>query len=184
MISNKLLDISGPLMLSFCVFATLHPRSVSSPLHLRVHSELCVKISPSFYYHCYTSPETSVNSDQNRLFQISALRTLPSSVSSKSFACRSYAKCRVYINNSHSGTQRPPVNSPSLIPYPLSPSFSYSCALFCANEKLNSFIFNCFRTLCPKHPGGGGHCCRHALRASRRGGTNGISDRKEEKMAK
>src|SRR6266849_2099551 len=33
-----------------------------------------------------------------------SLRTLPSSVSCKSFACHSYENCRVYTNNSHSGT--------------------------------------------------------------------------------
>src|SRR6267142_5741398 len=36
-----------------------------------------------------------------------ALRTLPSSVACKSFACHSYKNCRVYTNNSHSETQRP-----------------------------------------------------------------------------
>src|SRR5437667_3885130 len=35
---------------------------------------------------------------------------------------------------------------------PLScPLFSYSCALFCTQEKRNSFIFRRFRTLCAKH---------------------------------
>jgi hypothetical protein len=33
-----------------------------------------------------------------------SLRTLPSSVSRKSFACHSYENCRVCTNNSHSGT--------------------------------------------------------------------------------
>jgi hypothetical protein len=33
------------------------------------------------------------------------LRTLPSYVSRKSFACHSYENCRVYTNNSHCGTQ-------------------------------------------------------------------------------
>src|ERR1700737_235601 len=35
----------------------------------------------------------------------------------------------------------------------LSPFSSYSCALFCAHAKLNSLIFNRFRTHCRKHPG-------------------------------
>src|SRR6266852_757134 len=50
-------------------------------------------------------------------------------------------------------------------PYPLSPFFSNTCALFCtslhffcAYQKLNSFLFKRFRTLCKKHLGRGwGH---------------------------
>jgi len=38
-------------------------------------------------------------------FFFKSLRTLPSSVSRKSFACHSYENCRVYTNNSHSGTR-------------------------------------------------------------------------------
>ena len=37
----------------------------------------------------------------------------------------------------------------------LSPFFSNHCALFCTHEKLNSFPFNRFRTLCEKPPGVG-----------------------------
>jgi hypothetical protein len=33
---------------------------------------------------------------------------------------------------------------------------AHSFALFCAQAKLNSFLFNRFRTLCPKHQGWGG----------------------------
>ena len=43
-----------------------------------------------------------------------ALRTLPTSVSCNSFTCHSYENCRVYTNNSHSGTPTsplPPVTS-------------------------------------------------------------------------
>jgi hypothetical protein len=36
------------------------------------------------------------------------------------------------------------------------PLFSCSYALFCIQQKLNSFLFMRFRTLCQKHPGGGG----------------------------
>src|SRR6266851_6854377 len=46
---------------------------------------------------------------------------------------------------------RPPIPTP----YPLSPFFSYSCALFCAHQKLNPFVFKRFRTLWQKHPGWG-----------------------------
>ena len=35
------------------------------------------------------------------------------------------------------------------------PLFSYTYALFCTQQKLNSFIFMRFRTLCAKHPGWG-----------------------------
>jgi len=35
------------------------------------------------------------------------------------------------------------------------PLFSYTYALFCTQQKLNSFIFIRFRTLCAKHPGWG-----------------------------
>jgi hypothetical protein len=38
----------------------------------------------------------------------------------------------------------------------LSSFFSRSCALFCTRQKLNSFLFIRFRTLCQKPPGGGG----------------------------
>ena len=37
-------------------------------------------------------------------FPFSSLHTLPSSVSCKSCICHSYENCRVYTNNSHSGT--------------------------------------------------------------------------------
>src|SRR6266581_9405804 len=37
-----------------------------------------------------------------------------------------------------------------------SPFFSHSCALFCAHQKLNPFIFKRFRTLCQKSRGVGG----------------------------
>ena len=42
--------------------------------------------------------------------------------------------------------------SPSLS---LSPFFSNACEPFGACQKLNSLVFNRFRTLCAKHPGGG-----------------------------
>ena len=38
-------------------------------------------------------------------FLFKSLRTLPSYVCCKSFACHSYENCRVYTNNSHSGTR-------------------------------------------------------------------------------
>jgi hypothetical protein len=38
----------------------------------------------------------------------------------------------------------------------LSSFLSYSCTLFCTHQNHNSFVFKRFRTLCTKHPGGGG----------------------------
>src|SRR5713101_1830395 len=34
-------------------------------------------------------------------------------------------------------------------------ALAHSFALFCTHQKLNSFVFNRFRTLCAKHPGWG-----------------------------
>jgi len=50
--------------------------------------------------------------------------------------------------------------------FDLSSVLSISCELFCAIRILNPFLFNCFRTLCQKPPGVGGHTrARSALRA-------------------
>src|SRR5208282_3880854 len=44
----------------------------------------------------------------------------------------------------------------NIIPWALRlPLFSYSYALFCTVQSVNSFPLNRFHTLCPKHPGGG-----------------------------
>src|SRR6266446_5745290 len=66
--------------------------------------------------------------------------------------------------NSSFATIRSPLNSSSF--------FSHPCALFCTNEKLNSFVFKQFRTLCKKPPGVGGPVINFlfcALRISTRG---------------
>src|SRR6266446_6864744 len=47
-----------------------------------------------------------------KFFSFMHLRTLPSSVSCKSFACHSYENCRVCTNNSQSGTPRAPAGEP------------------------------------------------------------------------
>src|SRR5712692_9780054 len=97
----------------FCpVLAAPHLGSASSPLPLRVLSALCVKVPPSPGSYSCTLPKTPTKTDQNRSFQISALRTLSFSVSRKSCICHSYANCRVYTNNSHFGTQRLAVTCP------------------------------------------------------------------------
>ena len=55
--------------------------------------------------------------------------------------------------------------------YPLSfHTIAHSFAIFCTHAKLNPTVFNRFRTLWGKHPGGGG--------------ANEIADREEEKMAR
>jgi len=49
-----------------------------------------------------------------------------------------------------------PLECLSHVPYLLYfQSRAHSFALFCTPQKLNSFIFKRFRTLCQKHPGGG-----------------------------
>ena len=143
------------LMLPFHVFVTLHHRSASPP-RLRVLSGLCVGMAPSLYLGCRTSPKTSVKNDKNRFFQISALRTLSFSVSRKSFVCHSYENCRVYANNSQSGTRHSILITRHCIQVLSFHILPHSFAHFCTHEKLNSFIFNQFRTLWQKHPGWGG----------------------------
>src|SRR6266850_4223869 len=44
-----------------------------------------------------------------------SLHTLPSSVSRNSFVCHSYENCRVYTNNSHSGTPHHPLTTSILV---------------------------------------------------------------------
>jgi len=141
------------------VFATLHLRSASSPPHLCVLSELCVKIPPSFDSHGYTSRKTSTKPGQRNSFQINALRTLSFSVSRKSLVCRSYENCRgVYQQfpfwNSTTYGHQPHSLFPTT--YPLSfHILAHSFALFCLHAKPNSFLFMQFRTLSQKHPGVG-----------------------------
>ena len=67
----------------------------------------------------------------------------------KSFRCNTYTKAGgggPRFRNSPLGTHHSPLQS--------SPFLSHSCALFCTPKKLNLFVFNRFRTLCPKRPGG------------------------------
>src|SRR5712692_8735477 len=65
---------------------------------------------------------------------------------------------RIYENT---GVSVGSLNSPTLKPsdrsmcFYLSPFFSHSSTLFCAQQKVNSFVFMQFRTLSEKHPGGG-----------------------------
>jgi hypothetical protein len=113
-------------MVPFRVFATPQPRSASSPPLLCGLRELCVKIPTPFHLHFHISRATSAKSVQKISFQINALPTLPSSVSSKSLVCHSYENCRVCTNNSHSGTHLPPrihLSSQSLTQCPFCKSF-------------------------------------------------------------
>jgi len=100
----------------FCpVLAVTHSRLSGPPPRLCVLGELCVKIPPSRDSHSCTSPKTSSNYGKRNSFQISGLRTLSFSVSSKSFACHSYENCRVCTNNSHSGTRHSPLITPTVL---------------------------------------------------------------------
>ena len=54
-------------------------------------------------------------------------------------------------------------------PARLCPSYSYTCALFCTHQELNSFVFNRFRTLYEKHPGGGVPLSPNGSRPGKRG---------------
>ena len=93
-----------------------------------------------------------------RIFISSGIRyfhTLSFSVSRNPFVCHSYENCRVYINNSHSGTPHTPFANRTSNLCGLTSVFSYSCELFCTRQKLNSLVFKRFRTLCTKHPGWG-----------------------------
>jgi hypothetical protein len=68
----------------------------------------------------------------------------------KPFRCNTYTNAGggdPRFRNSPLGTHHSPLQS--------SPFLSHSCALFCHHEKLNSFVFSSFRTLCPKTPGVG-----------------------------
>src|SRR5260370_30375101 len=47
----------------------------------------------------------------------------------------------------------PPIRRSNV--FDLSPFFSHPCALFCTQQKINSFVFNGFRTLYQKPPGVG-----------------------------
>ncbi len=108
------------------------------------------------------------------VFVFKRLHTLSFSVSYKSCVCHSYENCRVCTNNSHSGTlnyfdrgtirffrSAQSVRSAALLfslvtrhlPPDSSPLFSHPSKLFCTRQKLNSFVFMQFRTLCEKHPG-------------------------------
>src|SRR5713101_2671864 len=105
-------------MLPFHMFAALHLPFVSSPPRLCVQrlprrgwGELCVKIPTSYNSRVHSSPKISAKPRQKKPFQISALRTLSFSVSCKSRVCHSYENCRVYTNNSQSGTHYSPVST-------------------------------------------------------------------------
>jgi len=59
--------------------------------------------------------------------------------------CLTFALCSLYSS----------MTTHCSLPLTHSLFFSITCALFCASQFLISFLFNLFRTLCAKHPGGG-----------------------------
>ena len=138
----------------FCpVLAVTHSRLSGPPPRLCVLGELCVKIPPSRDSHSCTSPKTSSNYGKRNSFQISGLRTLSFSVSSKSFACHSYENCRVCTNNSHSGTR----HSPLITPHCTQVLSFHILAHSFARTKISTFLFSSDSALfAKKHPGGGG----------------------------
>jgi hypothetical protein len=95
-----------------------HLRPASAPPRLCVLRELGVEIPLSIARQSDMSRITRTKKTQNKSLQISALRTLPSSVYRKFFVCRSYINGRVSPNNSHSGTHLPgpPPSAPHNLP--------------------------------------------------------------------
>jgi len=72
-----------------------------------------------------------------------ALRTLSFSVSCNPFVCHSYEKCRVYTNNSHSGTiSRRARFLPSPSQSPASLSFTLLCAVSADSASLRYTFFS------------------------------------------
>ena len=105
-------------MLPCPLIARAHIRPSSAPPHLCVLRELRVEIPLSIARQSGMSRRTRAKKTKNKSLQISALRTLPSSVYRKFFVCRSYVNGRVPPNNSHSGTHLPgpPPSAPHNLP--------------------------------------------------------------------
>src|SRR5712692_2071746 len=70
-------------------------------------------------------------------FPFNRLRTLSFSVSRKSFPCHSYENCRVYTNNSHSGTRHLPLITLHCVQVLSSHTLADSFAL----EKIATLLF-------------------------------------------
>src|SRR6266568_4083569 len=128
-----------------------------------------VLLTPSIslrFIHGVSSAQITHETPQVLFFVFKNLRTLSFSVSCKSCVCHSYANGRdVYqqfpFRNSISDRFHSRPYSSSL--------FSHSSGLFCTLAKINSFLFMYFRTLCPKHRGGGRGSIRRLTGNTRKG---------------
>jgi hypothetical protein len=132
-------------MLFFRVYSESDPRPLSSPRNL---CSLCVSaLSFSFLSHSTfqrSNFPTCERSSYNP-FRINTYKSVTKQTTLTLFRINTYEK--------HRGEGASTFQSSSPISYRLSPLCSYSCALFCVHQKLNSFIFKRFRTLLPKHRG-------------------------------
>src|SRR6266478_6101109 len=74
----------------------------------------------------------------------------------KSFRMRTYKKHRGWGGrSSHPGAHHSPLITRHYTQVLSFHALAHSFALFCTHQKLNSFVFKRFRTLCEKHPGVG-----------------------------
>src|SRR5258707_6621969 len=128
--------------------------------HRLAHKPKAIRLFRSGLIHSFPSFLTSLH---HYLLTSCFPYLLPSSVSCNSFVCHSYENCRgVYQQFPFWNS---PIKSPVQLtcwtisdPYPLSShTLAHSFALFCTQQKLNSFLFKRFRTLCSTYVGWGTH---------------------------
>jgi dipeptidyl aminopeptidase/acylaminoacyl peptidase len=124
MIPYKGIDTYYICVLPFRVFGTF-PTQISSFSALPPILIPGPTSSPSDNSIVCTFLKTLTKSPKNLFFRINHLRTLSFSVSSNPFACHSYENCRVYQNNSHSGTHHRSLQ----LPAPLSSCARVSVAM-------------------------------------------------------
>src|SRR6266704_3085958 len=162
MIPNKLLDTRLVSILCFRVFIDIQSRRPLDSF-LGVNPFPCTRFRNSFA--CHTSENSPVSP---------AIATDPKTPPNNPCICHTsetplgsfrfsiQPACPAFPVRAAKGTPNTPSSlaqspTPSPTPYfDLSPLFSQPCALFCTHQKLNPLVFNRFRTLCEKPPGGGG----------------------------
>src|SRR6266704_814500 len=162
MISDKLLDTRARPRYIFRVFVNIQSRrSLDSFFGLNLippprfpNSFSCHRSekTPTKSSHCHTSKTPGNNP--------CICHTSETPLGSFRFSIQ--PACPAFPVRAAKGTPNTPSSlaqspTPSPTPYfDLSPLFSQPCALFCTHQKLNPLVFNRFRTLCEKPPGGGG----------------------------